>query len=131
MDQPERALDLVFRFTRGLSFADEPLPTPWTEEEKDPISEEVGEDGKKKPMEEEPGLVAQRLRRQGFVGFLLGFIMICVVVFFGSVFYRRLLGRWGHGAGYEGIGENGASAPDGGPWPQAVAGVGVRRDVSV
>lgn len=29
MDRPKEALDLIYRFTRGLSFADESLPSPW------------------------------------------------------------------------------------------------------
>lgn len=32
MDRPKEALDLVYRFTRGFSFADEPLPAPWLNE---------------------------------------------------------------------------------------------------
>ena len=121
MDQPERALDLVFRFTRGLSFADEPLPSPWADEGKDTVAKEVGGDT---PMKEAPGVAADRLRRDGYVGFLLGFILVCAAAVVGSVFYRRL-NLWG-GHGYEGIGEGDtASAPDGGPWPRAAVGRGV------
>lgn len=119
MDQPGRALDLVYRFTRGLSFADEALAAPWTEEEKDPM----GGQGKK-PMKEDPGVAAQRLRRNGFVGFLLGFVLICVAVVAGSVAYRGWQRKWGRKAGYEGVG---SGEEEHGAWPPAAVGGGVGR----
>lgn len=125
MDQPERALDLVFRFTRGLSFADEPLPSPWADLDKDAIAKEVGgADEHEKPLEEAPGQAAQRLRRQGFVGFLFGFIVVCAAAVFGSALYRRRH-LWGGHGGYEEVAEGAAVSADGGPWPQAAAGRGV------
>jgi hypothetical protein len=123
MDQPARALDLVYRYTRGLSFADDALPSPWAEERKDSISKEVGDDGRAKPMDEPPGEVAQRLRREGFVGFLLGFVAICALAVVGSVVWQW---RWGMGGGrYEGIREGAAMNNIGegngdGPWPSAL-----------
>lgn len=115
MDQPERALDLVYRFTRGISFADEALPAPWTEEGKDPVS-----GGRKQHIKEDPSAAAQRLRRNGFVGFLLGFILVCIFVVGGSIAYRGWRRKWGRGAGYEGVGEE-----HGATWQPAAVGSGV------
>jgi len=96
---------LLLRFTRGLSFADSPLPQSWKK------AKEEGQGGREGPIPlEAPVEAAKRLRREGgregglwaYVGM---FVLVCVVGLMGSALFAAWRRNRRGGAGYKGVGE--------------------------